>query len=64
MSIAAGRICNGVVSAWRHSAAKTLVSTINHIKENVTPISHAILTNENSNESSPRPYVSKFFLIA
>ena len=61
MSNAVGMICIGVVFAWRHSAAKPLVSTINHIKENVTPHSHMLLTNENSNESSPRPYVSKFF---
>ena len=33
MSIAAGRVGVGVVSEWRHSAAKPLVSTINHIKK-------------------------------
>ena len=64
MSIAAGRICVGVVSAWRHSAVKLLVSTIKYIKVDVTKIPHARLTNENSNKSSPRPYVSSFFLIA
>ena len=33
MSIAAGRVGVGVVSAWRHSATKPLVSTRNHIRK-------------------------------